>query len=278
MEVRVEGDLMHQYYLALGHSTLFGFQYDTGIQKEHFCICWCDSDLPQDTVTWVRQNSGAESLVHGDYLGHGYLEIHRRDYDNVIHVFNSMLNHGAWFRTRNAANVLFSPDKEGDTFYTLAKMEEKFVAQKEKELREYPHFISVFTRDVFKPWSYFSRRGTDFCARVRALKHKKPACTKQSLNLFLWPRFATIDIHGPGQYLFPIVREQPQTALPLVPASQEQPEEDTCFICMDAKPSTQVFPCGHVVVCNACSRQLANTNDAHTCIKCRRSIERVENL
>lgn len=51
--------------------------------------------------------------------------------------------------------------------------------------------------------------------------------------------------------------------------------EDRCMICLDAKPSTMVMPCGHVVVCAACSKGLAATHDAKICVKCRRPIEEV---
>ena len=46
-------------------------------------------------------------------------------------------------------------------------------------------------------------------------------------------------------------------------------EPDTCMICMDLPADTLVLPCGHVVVCRACSVRLRDTNDALICCACR---------
>jgi hypothetical protein len=53
----------------------------------------------------------------------------------------------------------------------------------------------------------------------------------------------------------------------------ESPAE--CYICMDAPAQTVVLPCGHFVVCNACSEKLKTTPDAHTCVRCRRPISMI---
>lgn len=63
------------------------------------------------------------------------------------------------------------------------------------------------------------------------------------------------------------------------PAKQVRDSEEEpfrCMICFDGVPSTTVYPCGHVVVCKACSDRLRNTNDHHTCVRCRCPITRID--
>ena len=48
-----------------------------------------------------------------------------------------------------------------------------------------------------------------------------------------------------------------------------------CMVCLDARADTIVQPCGHCVVCAACSRQLEHTADARVCCQCRCAITRV---
>ncbi len=55
-------------------------------------------------------------------------------------------------------------------------------------------------------------------------------------------------------------------------------EEFVCMICQEFAPTTMVMPCHHVVVCESCSEKLKNTNDKHTCVRCRTEIEAVIDL
>ena len=48
-----------------------------------------------------------------------------------------------------------------------------------------------------------------------------------------------------------------------------------CMICLENLPNTMVLPCGHCVVCKECSEKLENTNDARTCVRCRRDITHI---
>lgn len=57
----------------------------------------------------------------------------------------------------------------------------------------------------------------------------------------------------------------------------EVPPEETeeCMICLTNTPNTLVLPCGHVCVCQDCSRKLPATADAKTCVRCRRPITEI---
>ncbi|MHA1681304.1 MAG: RING finger protein [Promethearchaeota archaeon] len=60
--------------------------------------------------------------------------------------------------------------------------------------------------------------------------------------------------------------------------NRNEEEEFVCMICMDRPPSTCVHPCRHVVVCSACSIGLRATADKGKCVRCRISIESIEDL
>jgi hypothetical protein len=64
----------------------------------------------------------------------------------------------------------------------------------------------------------------------------------------------------------------------VVDLRDDEEDEFTCMICMDAAPSTCVRPCGHVVVCSSCSIGLRDTPDKEICVRCRTPIEMVEDL
>lgn len=66
---------------------------------------------------------------------------------------------------------------------------------------------------------------------------------------------------------------------PVETTSREDEEDEfSCMICMDATPSTCVKPCGHVVVCSTCSTKLRVTADKGRCVRCRSRIDSIEDL
>lgn len=52
-------------------------------------------------------------------------------------------------------------------------------------------------------------------------------------------------------------------------------DEKECMICLSELPNTMVLPCGHIIVCETCSRQLEKTNNALICVKCRQPIDEI---
>lgn len=56
---------------------------------------------------------------------------------------------------------------------------------------------------------------------------------------------------------------------------EEEEWEEECMICMERVADTLVLPCEHCVVCSKCSVALRNTNDAKTCVQCRRPIKHI---
>jgi hypothetical protein len=48
-----------------------------------------------------------------------------------------------------------------------------------------------------------------------------------------------------------------------------------CMICEDEPADTLVMPCGHVIVCAACSVALKKTENAKQCVYCRQAVEEI---
>lgn len=61
-------DLMNDYLTTIGLNTLYGFQYSEGVKVEHCVLCWCDSDMKNETFQKIKELSGAQSLYLGDLI------------------------------------------------------------------------------------------------------------------------------------------------------------------------------------------------------------------
>lgn len=88
---------------------MFGYQYGIGIEKGQFKICWCDENISGSTINQLKEISGANTIIHDDFIGHGYLLIHWTEVLKIADVFNTMLMLGLWFKTGNCARVTFDP-------------------------------------------------------------------------------------------------------------------------------------------------------------------------
>ena len=260
----MEGDKQKQRWKILGYNSLFGYQFSDGIQPDHFAICFCDTDMPAEIEAQIRTISGATSLRLGDFIGHGYFTIHMSDYDKITPIFNAMLEARQWFRTRNAAEVGFNAER-GDCVFSDEIMERKYIERTRDILKEdwgqrlvKQESSTIFKWQALHIWNYRTEEGKAFCHQLRALKNLPPPTEDDHENYFRWGPFCL----GEGE---------------------RQPLEDAvlekeCMICLDAVPDTMVEPCGHVVVCQACSTGLRNTADAHTCVQCRRPIANIINV
>jgi hypothetical protein len=233
-------------------------------------VCYCSDELTGAQLEQIKQISSVDTLNYGDWINHGYMEVHWTEHDKISQLFNTMLMLGHYFTTRNNANVNFSPN-DGDGHFTDALMEHKCVSMLSGHLDIVPNGIympTVFTNNHFKIWNYSTDEGRRFCNRIRSLKGKKEANWNSPNNYRLLPAFRE------PQQLDRLVVEPPVVEQPLL---VHQPDDDIddglCMVCMDNVPNTQVHPCGHIVVCIGCSEQLKNTSDVHTCVKCRRKIE-----
>ena len=77
---------------------------------------------------------------------------------------------------------------------------------------------------------------------------------------------------------YPMIASHDRENNPMRAASELMPilKADECMVCFNAEPNTIVRPCGHQIVCAACSPQLIGTIDEKICLLCRRPITAVE--
>ena len=55
-------------------------------------------------------------------------------------------------------------------------------------------------------------------------------------------------------------------------------DQALCVICLENERETYLEPCGHIVVCESCSENLAkdpNPNNRENCVYCRRPIDNI---
>lgn len=43
-------------------NSLSGFQFEGGVEKGYFAICWCSSDLSQEQIESIKNSSNATTL------------------------------------------------------------------------------------------------------------------------------------------------------------------------------------------------------------------------
>lgn len=274
-----------QRFRILHYNGLFGYQYEDGILPGEFVLCYCNSDMPTATFQSIKEKSGATTLYLGDYLGNGYLKIFWTDHERVAAIFNQMLAHGQSFQTRNNASVSFRPERDKE--FTDEIMEINFIKQTH-DMRDMmakcgggANGLNLLKRAAFKPWNYQTELGKAFCHALRRDAHKKPANMESEGNYWKWAIFQNRGGSAAaavcGQPLASTVCGPPPGSPTVHPGSAGMDCEDfICLICFDAPPTTTVHPCKCCVVCAKCSEGLKQTNDAKTCVKCRRQIERIE--
>ena len=251
----------------------YGYQAPgLGISDDKFAICWCD-DLTEEQVNLIKEKSGSNTLVHDDFIGHGYITVMWNEYNKIPNIFNAMLELGLWFKTNNKAATIFRPSET--QVFTMELMEKKHIEQIKELLNLMPNckYDSYYIKDEFlEIWNYITDEGKEFCNYLRKLK-KLPEMTDEDYlhkdNYFNWPLFQNYDKET-LLTLDPIMVlvESPNKKL-----KEEIKEElQECMICLDKIADTMILPCEHVVVCKECSIGLRNTNDHHTCVRCRRPI------
>ncbi len=259
------------------------------------------SDLrsEEELQQWIIDISGAASAVVSDSLGRTALSVHYRDWARIPAIFRMLLDAGFYVSMRGNLCVVFKGAEE----FSFEAAEEKLVTFL-RECRGYQrswHEVFVVERAThvyLKHYNWRTAAGKQLCTEMRAeMRPRKPIFRK--LDRFGWPDYDRLCRehgvlhHGGWSAYEPLGLASPQMAVigsvsaaaPLSPAKKQKTiepaaeeaaaDEDQCMICLDAAPTTVVLPCLHKVVCESCSRALQRTNDAHTCVRCRRKIDGV---
>lgn len=272
--------------------------------RDSYVICFCRSSFEHvaDTVvSSIRNETGCETLMFDDFIGHGYLSVHWTEFSKIEAVLTALLQKGHSFQLVNCMNLPYSPEK-GDSMFRWSTLEEK-VIQRLKKLLADPLFADARNELLFReqftdPWIWKTDEGKALCKRLRHLKHL-PVEADEKENFWKWPCFKDVSKDWECRPLTaaestvpacqPLTSPVAVTPPPDGAASDKtlpEPEKDafpaawteepiTCIICMDAKADTMVLPCMHQVVCRACSRALQDTDNATRCVICRQDIKEV---
>ncbi|AYV77318.1 MAG: RING finger domain protein [Barrevirus sp.] len=259
---------------------IFGYQAPgCGISNNKLAICLCSDNLTEQQIQTIKSVSGANILIHDDYLGNGYLTIGWTEYNKIGLVFDAILGIGQWFKTNNKAAAIFRP--ETDKVFSEEIMERKCIENINELMRLMPNCLydSYYIKDVYLDiWNWSTDQGRNFCKYLRDLKRLPEPDLNHADNYYKWPIFMNYD----PKTLLSVNDEAPQQKkikedkIDEDKGKEEEKEEveevQECFICMDKVANTMVLPCSHCIVCSDCSIRLRNTNDHHTCVKCRRPI------
>jgi hypothetical protein len=202
------------------------------------------------------------------------------------------------------------PPDPNDFEFTWQLMERKFISDFKKYANDFyrnpedsrDSWVILLDSHIYpdhvltKPWNYCTPEGKQFCAELRE-RLGKPATSKKygtKQIRFLWRDqicdkvYKKLGVYFRGSDWCAyepswmdindfVYKKTPECSRNKSPPHKRQKvadheEESTCVVCMDSKPSTLVEPCGHMIVCESCSKNLETTADKTTCVKCRQSI------
>jgi hypothetical protein len=255
-------------------NSLYGYQCPGhGISKDIFVICWCADDLTDEQVQRIKDISSSLTVKYGDYIGYSYISIKWFEYNKITDIFNAMLQMGLWFKTNNRAAAIFRPSET--RVFSKELMEQKFIQQTKELIQLIPNAIpdDYYIRDEYlQIWNYLTNEGRTFCRYLRELRHLPDPDMNHQDNYLTWPVFQNYD---PNTLLSINTNVRQAETNDLSNNNDDEDDESLCLICMVNEANTMVLPCECVVCCKGCSIALRNTNDHHTCVKCRRPITNI---
>lgn len=271
----------------------FGFQFNA--EKKEFYPIRCSENVEKDLGKIMTETGALVSF--SDFLGRSFLTINFLNHDKIEAVLNKILELGHSFVTNNGLQVHFSV---GETF-SIARMERKYIRDFKEKLNANPKILDflVGTEDdrLLAPWNWTTPEGKEFSQFLQdELLHRKTTLEDYTQ----WPIFS----ENHEKYLYTFTENEKQKRKnesernsenkrlksnsssssssesekeknEVEKVKEENDELEECMICFDKPPDTMVLPCEHCVVCRDCSVKLKNTNDHHTCLRCRRSITHI---
>jgi hypothetical protein len=245
-------------------------------------------DTEENILKRINDYLGADETKRAvfitDYLSYEFLTTRFEYYNEIPHIIESFLQCGFTFVTHTCQGARF---EQGDTF-NQTTLELKMVESLRTHIsiltslqafdgnvKNAVEFISRLNRltPMLLLDNYITQDGKEFCKWLRSqvshlvddsIPTRMPRMDEiAKLYRVLWYSKFSHEV-GEVEGLLPEGEEEEG----LLPRGEEE-----CCICMENNASTLVSPCNHVIVCDQCSRLLRDTNDARTCVKCRRPIE-----
>lgn len=287
--------------LSLHHVNGVGFQF-VGLTEslEHISPTFyhCQDQISQSDL---RQQTGSRTVTLDEWLGRDYITIHWSEYNLIPVVFQYLLDHGCSLRLNSNRPITYRPY---DCFIP-SEMESRFIQQfesQEMQLKQLLHSTADFRMLGKWPlaceWNYDTLAGKQFAQRL-AREYRIEEAHDTTLNFFqkadlqaVCQKYKICDLtFGLGFPSSVPVPEQVVSVAAVVlelsldsklepgpPQEPRQGDPEPCVICQDQNASTLVEPCGHMIVCVACSHHLASTPDAKICVQCRKPIQFVTEI
>lgn len=286
-----------------------------GIEKDIFAICWCGdlSDEEVELIKDISGSETVkhDDYIGHDYITIKWYEHNKiPDIFNAMLQLGLWFtsNNRASVTFRSSETKIFSNELMEKKFIQQTKELLRLIPNAIND----DHYIKNTYLDI---WNYITEEGKAFCRYLRQVKHFPDPINDDAFNYFNWAIFQNYDPNtllttvGPNNIAAPNVNIGGENiggeniggknvggeniggenvggenvggeniGEENVGEENDQSDSDDdslCIICMLKEANTMVLPCECVVVCKDCSIALQNTNDRHTCVKCRRPITNI---
>lgn len=275
----------------------FGFQ-STALRKPGtIAIARVSEDGPADAERVVRSKTGSKTLKIVDFLGNNFVTIHYSEWGLIPAVFQECVFAGHTWISPNIHNLKPASSFSGKQF--------SFEEAERQTVEKFKDTMEMFKDHGSNPWAftfellgspkpmrrlynYRTKEGQMFCIQLNANIGKPFTAEASQLQVSpWWHNLPEVDAacREAGVLHYAEWSKREVVKAPETPVSNEPPakrvktaddEEHTmCVVCMERVANTIALPCEHIVVCDLCSVQLAQTHFAHNCVMCRGNVSEV---
>lgn len=270
----------------------FGFQCSGVLPEGSLVVAFLfrpdGNSIEEDQLTKQLQAEFKTDLVAIDeWIGKTYLKVFYTLYDHIPEILQFILDTNLYgFCLQSTLDVGYEP---GSRFHPH-HVEQRYIKQFHEHVesfwaRKLPgetkndvwKMVASFAKNrgwpLFCHFNWQTEDGKAFCRELHERVPDHSMYEKDDeikSNYFLWPWWQkAAQDHKLFQY-------SKWWWVPPREPLQEEPE--ICSICLNKPANTMVLPCSHVVLCDACSRELAKKPelvDAKVCVQCRQPITEV---
>lgn len=278
----------------------FGFQVCES-RPGFLCIARVPDTFSVDLDTKIRDDVGSKTLTMINMFGNYFLLIKFTEWSLIPQVFNAACRYGCEWIIANTCHLLPRARFTGKPF-SFEEAERLTISEFHdfrNQFRDKPaSWRTVFNllgapQAMLKLYNYRTTMGKNFCAELcRNLGTPLDDTSEEAYSaLPPWYDMPGVDSAceeaGVLRHAEWSKRERPQPVAPKRPLTPEGGEDSPkrqkhgsedvldCLICCESIANTMVLPCGHIVVCRACSKRLGESQYANQCILCRQLIEEV---
>lgn len=265
------------------------FHYDTDIV---ILVILCDEDLDvlcseDELCKDLSATTNCNSVNWGFSMGRSYIKIHKNDLKFAQVIIQTILDKGFRVFLNDCSELTIrKSDLEGGVYNQTTR--EKLLLQKNIEsktryakywdvnkslksyewklagrvkLPELKHFLLEHFPDENREDNFYKNINWDECVCVSA-------------NLTMEERDNTVNTLN--------INEVKQHDDDNTSPNDNDDDDNVCIMCYDAERETYLEPCGHIVICEACSDKLRNeennSNLKNNCIYCRQHIDSISYL